>query len=151
MIGVKGSWPETCIHYTRLQEEERITNSYWWLDWHFSTPKPKIMSTILDNIGNTPLVRINRITQKDGIACELCKLINLLVCHYSSWSAYQHQHQHHHYLLHIPSLHMQTGGELFPAGNTVLSNSKVSLKKKKNLKQKWLLYSLRVLKPDPNT
>lgn len=42
-------------------------------------PKPKIMPNILSNIGNTPLVRINRITQKDGIECEVlakCEFFN---------------------------------------------------------------------------
>ncbi|XP_076457602.1 cystathionine beta-synthase-like isoform X2 [Babylonia areolata] len=41
--------------------------------------KPKIMSTILYNIGNTPLVRINRITQKENIECEIlakCEFFN---------------------------------------------------------------------------
>ncbi|XP_041373508.1 cystathionine beta-synthase-like [Gigantopelta aegis] len=41
--------------------------------------KPKIMSSILDNIGNTPLVRINRITKKDNIECEVlakCEFFN---------------------------------------------------------------------------
>ncbi len=36
------------------------------------TPKPKIMNTILENIGNTPLVRINSISKKEGVQCELC-------------------------------------------------------------------------------
>merc|ERR1719391_247286 len=37
------------------------------------------MPTILHNIGNTPLVRINRITKRDGIDCELlakCEFFN---------------------------------------------------------------------------
>ncbi|XP_041373512.1 cystathionine beta-synthase-like [Gigantopelta aegis] len=41
--------------------------------------KPMIMSSILDNIGNTPLVRINRITKKDNIECEVlakCEFFN---------------------------------------------------------------------------
>ncbi|KAK3106926.1 hypothetical protein FSP39_003170 [Pinctada imbricata] len=35
-------------------------------------PKPAIMPNILSNIGNTPLVRINRITEKENIKCEVC-------------------------------------------------------------------------------
>ena len=31
------------------------------------------MNTILENIGWTPLVRINKITQEEGIKCEVCK------------------------------------------------------------------------------
>lgn len=30
-------------------------------------PKPKILSTILDHIGDTPLVRINKIAKAEGI------------------------------------------------------------------------------------
>jgi cystathionine beta-synthase len=33
--------------------------------------RPLIMSTILDNIGDTPLVRINNISKKAGLECEL--------------------------------------------------------------------------------
>jgi cystathionine beta-synthase len=43
------------------------------------TPKPKIMKNILENIGNTPLVRINSIAEKEGIHCELlvkCEFFN---------------------------------------------------------------------------
>ncbi|XP_048254534.1 cystathionine beta-synthase-like isoform X3 [Haliotis rufescens] len=41
--------------------------------------KPKIMETILDNIGQTPLVKVNRITKKDNIKCQLlvkCEFFN---------------------------------------------------------------------------
>lgn len=34
-----------------------------------------IQDDITDVIGNTPMVRINNITKKEGIECELCKLI----------------------------------------------------------------------------
>ncbi|XP_064618361.1 cystathionine beta-synthase-like isoform X2 [Liolophura sinensis] len=40
---------------------------------------PSILPNILYNIGNTPLVRINRITQKEGIECDLlakCEFFN---------------------------------------------------------------------------
>lgn len=42
-------------------------------------PKPKILSTILDHIGDTPLVRINKITATEGIKCEVlakCEFFN---------------------------------------------------------------------------
>ncbi|XP_055348496.1 cystathionine beta-synthase-like isoform X2 [Paramacrobiotus metropolitanus] len=42
-------------------------------------PKPKVMETILDNIGNTPMVRINRIGKSHGLKCELlakCEFFN---------------------------------------------------------------------------
>lgn len=39
-----------------------------------SRPTPKIMATILENIGNTPMVRLNNIPKKEGIKCEMCKL-----------------------------------------------------------------------------
>lgn len=41
--------------------------------------KPKILDSILDHIGNTPLVRINNITAAEGIQCELlakCEFFN---------------------------------------------------------------------------
>lgn len=37
-----------------------------------------IKNDITDVIGNTPMVRINNITKKDGIKCEICKTINHL-------------------------------------------------------------------------
>jgi cystathionine beta-synthase len=39
-----------------------------------SLPEPPILDTILDHIGNTPLVRINNITKSEGIECEICKI-----------------------------------------------------------------------------
>lgn len=41
--------------------------------------RPKILKTILENIGNTPLVRINRIAETAGLKCELlakCEFFN---------------------------------------------------------------------------
>merc|ERR1712054_567050 len=36
--------------------------------------KPKVLDTILDHIGDTPLVRLNKIPQSMGLDCEiLCK------------------------------------------------------------------------------
>lgn len=40
---------------------------------------PKLMSSILDNIGDTPLVRINNISRKEGLRCDLvakCEFFN---------------------------------------------------------------------------
>lgn len=42
-------------------------------------PPKKIFDTIMDAIGNTPMVRINNITKKDGIECEIlakCEFLN---------------------------------------------------------------------------
>lgn len=42
-------------------------------------PRPKICDTILDNIGNTPMVRINKISASAGLQCELlakCEYFN---------------------------------------------------------------------------
>lgn len=39
----------------------------------FPKEKLKILPNILYHIGDTPLVRINRIGQAEGIKCELCK------------------------------------------------------------------------------
>ncbi|KAF9551125.1 hypothetical protein EC957_010011 [Mortierella hygrophila] len=44
---------------------------------HF--PEPAILDTILDHIGNTPLVRINKIAKSEGLQCELlakCEYFN---------------------------------------------------------------------------
>ncbi|CEG66358.1 Putative Cystathionine beta-synthase [Rhizopus microsporus] len=46
---------------------------------HNSAPAPKISNTILDNIGRTPLVRINKISKEAGLKCELlakCEYFN---------------------------------------------------------------------------
>lgn len=49
---------------------------------HSSTklqPKPPIMPSILDNIGNTPLVQINKISIKEGVKCQMlakCEFFN---------------------------------------------------------------------------
>jgi hypothetical protein len=43
------------------------------------TPEPKICSTILEHIGNTPVVRINNIGKSAGLKCELlakCEFFN---------------------------------------------------------------------------
>ena len=45
---------------------------------HWST-EPKICDTILDHVGNTPLVRINKIGKDEGLECELlakCEFFN---------------------------------------------------------------------------
>ena len=36
------------------------------------TPKPKIMGSILENVGNTPMVRLNKLPQAEGLQCEVC-------------------------------------------------------------------------------
>jgi cystathionine beta-synthase len=45
---------------------------------HWST-EPKICDTVLDHVGNTPLVRINRIGKAEGVECEIlakCEFFN---------------------------------------------------------------------------
>ncbi|KAF9135577.1 hypothetical protein BGW39_001903, partial [Mortierella sp. 14UC] len=42
-------------------------------------PEPAILDTILDHIGNTPLVRVNKIAKSEGLQCELlakCEYFN---------------------------------------------------------------------------
>jgi cystathionine beta-synthase len=36
-------------------------------------PAPKISNNILENIGRTPLVRVDKIAKDAGLKCELCK------------------------------------------------------------------------------
>jgi len=41
--------------------------------------RPKICDSVLDNIGNTPLIRINKIAQEEGLKCDLlakCEFFN---------------------------------------------------------------------------
>ncbi|KAF9368530.1 hypothetical protein CPC16_005266, partial [Podila verticillata] len=43
------------------------------------TAEPAVLNTILDHIGNTPLVRINKIAKAEGLQCELlakCEYFN---------------------------------------------------------------------------
>ncbi|CAG8568926.1 11740_t:CDS:2, partial [Scutellospora calospora] len=42
-------------------------------------PEPPILDSVLDHIGNTPLVKINKITKSEGIECEIlakCEFFN---------------------------------------------------------------------------
>lgn len=43
-----------------------------WPDLFDRTPKPKIMGSILENVGNTPMVRLNKLPQAEGLHCEVC-------------------------------------------------------------------------------
>jgi len=45
----------------------------------YKHPEPKILNTILEHIGNTPVVRINKISKKEGLECDLlakCEFFN---------------------------------------------------------------------------
>jgi len=35
-------------------------------------PRAKILDTVLDAIGHTPMVRLNRVGKSDGVKCEIC-------------------------------------------------------------------------------
>lgn len=71
-----------------VKPEEGPKKCTWSLDTKDATsphrhverkPEPKIYASILEKIGNTPLVRINSITKKEGITCELlakCEYFN---------------------------------------------------------------------------
>lgn len=37
------------------------------------TTPPKVLPNILHQIGNTPMVKLNRIPQAEGVECEVCK------------------------------------------------------------------------------
>ncbi|KAF7721484.1 hypothetical protein EC973_004641 [Apophysomyces ossiformis] len=47
-----------------------------------SAPGVVISDSILDNIGYTPLVQINRITKDEGVECEICKIVIREPFHY---------------------------------------------------------------------
>ncbi|EQC33875.1 cystathionine beta-synthase [Saprolegnia diclina VS20] len=56
----------TCFIKTPHSHDQRFT-------------EPKILNTILDHVGNTPLVKINKIAEKAGLQCELlakCEFFN---------------------------------------------------------------------------
>jgi hypothetical protein len=36
--------------------------------------RPKVLPNVLHQIGNTPMIRLNRIPKSEGVECELCKL-----------------------------------------------------------------------------
>ena len=40
-----------------------------------SAPEPKVIDSILGHIGNTPMVRLDRIAKAEGLTCELCTLV----------------------------------------------------------------------------
>ena len=56
-----------------------LWSSLWfslWLCFFFffsfcRKPEPKILSSILEHIGNTPLVRLERLAKSEGLQCEL--------------------------------------------------------------------------------
>ncbi|CAG8757949.1 5162_t:CDS:2, partial [Acaulospora morrowiae] len=62
----KCTWtPNTTLHNPHNHEELK--------------PESPIINSILDHIGNTPLVRINNITKAEGIECEIlakCEFFN---------------------------------------------------------------------------
>lgn len=41
----------------------------------YREPRDKICSSILHTVGNTPLVKLNRIPVQEGLKCEMCKFI----------------------------------------------------------------------------
>lgn len=41
----------------------------------YSHNRPKILPNILEAIGHTPIVRLNKIPRAEGIKCEVCKFI----------------------------------------------------------------------------
>ncbi|CAB4400606.1 unnamed protein product [Rhizophagus irregularis] len=70
-----------------MESNDKENNCTWSLNTKGSSshnhekhlPEPPILDTILDHIGNTPLVRINNITKSEGIECEIlakCEYFN---------------------------------------------------------------------------
>ena len=63
-----------------LDQDNIVTNCTWKAGIskegcpHLLTgrqPRPLLMQSVLENIGNTPLIRINKITAKEGVQCEI--------------------------------------------------------------------------------
>lgn len=40
-----------------------------------SMQKPKIMESVLENVGLTPLIRLNKVHRAEGVKCEICTMI----------------------------------------------------------------------------
>ena len=81
--------PTTTTNGTTSSDSLNITNICQWslnsakngvISPHSSVPlqpKPKLMTSILDNIGNTPLVQVNKVSR--GLKCQLlakCEFFN---------------------------------------------------------------------------
>lgn len=72
---------KSCDSTETSSQAQNVTNTCTWtVDGHSESsphsssplqPRPLLMSSVLDNIGNTPLIRVNKITKKEGIQCEL--------------------------------------------------------------------------------
>lgn len=68
----KKDGPVKCTWYLGTKEKSPHEHQPRWKE-------PKILTTILDHIGNTPLVRLNKIPQSEGIECEVlvkCEFFN---------------------------------------------------------------------------
>lgn len=47
--------------------------------FHYRAERPKIMQTVLEHIGNTPMVKLNKIPKAEGVECEIlakCEFFN---------------------------------------------------------------------------
>ncbi|CAG9826825.1 unnamed protein product [Diabrotica balteata] len=56
---------------------DRSTSIHTKVDW--KAPKPKILPNALHAIGNTPLIKLNRIPQQEGLECDIyvkCEFFN---------------------------------------------------------------------------
>eukprot|EP01006_Ploeotia_vitrea_P040309 TRINITY_DN66420_c1_g2_i1.p1 TRINITY_DN66420_c1_g2~~TRINITY_DN66420_c1_g2_i1.p1 ORF type:complete len:533 (-),score=290.37 TRINITY_DN66420_c1_g2_i1:961-2466(-) len=64
--------PSKCTWHKGTTEKSPHTSQPW-------APEPAICDTVLQHIGNTPLVRINKITAEEGVECEVlakCEFFN---------------------------------------------------------------------------
>lgn len=71
-----GTGPAKCTWHPNMTEEEKATNP------HTARPRKSrdgILSSALEAIGNTPCIRINRISADEGVECEIvakCEYFN---------------------------------------------------------------------------
>lgn len=69
----EGDGPAKCTWYPGTSEKSPHHHE------PMRSTMPKIMNNILDHIGNTPLVRVNKITQAEDVECEIlakCEFFN---------------------------------------------------------------------------
>lgn len=46
----------------------------------FSLNRPSVLPDILHVIGNTPLIKLNKIPQAEGLKCDVCEYMMFCLC-----------------------------------------------------------------------
>lgn len=76
---VRPDKPSGCTWHAGSQNDEELQKMNPHTRRPFKTEKDKIIPNILHAIGSTPIVKLNRIPQSEGIECEMfakCEFLN---------------------------------------------------------------------------